>query len=97
MSAIDNTIITASDFIDGATGATATFAGDIEAGGNKDQYEFDAVAGNTYTFDAISSGTLGDNYLTLYDANGNTITYNDDTNGYDAQITWTQLPLALIQ
>ena len=90
MSAIDNTIITASDFIDGATGATATFAGDIEAGGNKDQYEFDAVAGNTYTFDAISSGTLGDNYLTLYDANGTLVTGNDDGGtGMDAQITWT--------
>jgi uncharacterized protein YegL len=83
---LDNTVVTAADF---NGGTTATFTGDIEAGGNKDQYEFDAVAGHTYTFDAISNGTLGDNYLTLYDANGNTITYNDDTNGYDAQITWT--------
>ncbi len=75
--AVDNTVVTAADF---NGGATATFTGDIEAGGNKDQYEFDAVAGNTYTFDAISNGTLGDNFLTLYDANGNTVTYNDDTN-----------------
>ena len=86
MSSIDNTVVTAADF----NGATATFAGDIEANGNVDQYVIDAVAGHTYTFDAISNGTLGDNYLTLYDANGTRVTYNDDGGpGYDAQITWT--------
>jgi subtilisin family serine protease len=82
----------------GNNAATATavnvggaVAGQIGAGGDRDWFKFQAVAGRGYVF-RTQLGTLPDSVLTLYDRNGATaLATNDDYAGLGlaSQINWT--------
>ncbi|MGD9982088.1 MAG: Ig-like domain-containing protein, partial [Hyphomonadaceae bacterium] len=72
-------------------GGPAT-AGNIETANDGDAFRVTLTAGNGYTFTMNGTGGtggLGDPYLELRDSTGAFITYNDDFNGLNSQITFT--------
>lgn len=56
-----------------------TFEGSISFGDDVDWVSIDLVAGQTYQFDLDGSASLTDTLLVIYDANGNYVTYDDDS------------------
>lgn len=68
----------------------ATLTGTINAPWDKDWFAVDLVAGTAYRFQLRGAdsggGTLADPFLRLRDANGNSITYNEDSgpDGHDS-------------
>jgi len=80
---------------DSSTGATVTVGGGsvsgaIEVGGDRDWFRVDLAAGQTYTF-ATGPGTTGemDTILSVRDANGTELAFNDDSVGLLSSITFT--------
>lgn len=80
----------------GTTGAIAageTREGSIQYAGDQDWFGVDLTAGETYTIDlrglSSGSGTLGDPYLVLRDADGDEVAANDDWDGLDSRIVHT--------
>ncbi len=72
----------ADDHSDSADGATAAVLGEAVAGvleydGDTDVFVFEAERGSTYQID-VALGTLPDSTVTLYDANVEWLTSNDD-------------------
>ncbi len=65
-------------------------AGRIEAPGDKDWFQFNAVTGQNYVLEA-RGGTLADTTITLYRADGSSVlAYNDDGGaGRSGRIEWT--------
>jgi len=64
---------------------TATVSGNIESNDYRDEYIFSVQAGETFIFDVEHnslSGEIGDSTLTILDADGNQLAYNDDATGY---------------
>jgi serralysin len=74
-------------------GIGQTAQGQISSNGDHDWYRVNLVAGQTYTFSMVGTGTnnVQDTYLRLYDATGLTaVTFDDDTlEGNNSQITYT--------
>ncbi|MYA84869.1 MAG: hypothetical protein F4Y12_04720 [Acidimicrobiaceae bacterium] len=73
------------DHANSSAGATATRVGDAAGGsleydGDIDYFVFDAVEGEFYEL-SVSPGTLEDPTVTLYDADGMWLDYNDDFAG----------------
>jgi hypothetical protein len=74
----------AEDNVPGGVASTATVSvggfvqGEINTVGDSDWYRIDLVAGQTYTFSTILSGTLVDSVLRLRDSSGNLLAENDD-------------------
>jgi hypothetical protein len=64
--------------------------GDIDDGADVDWFEFDTVAGTTYTI-ATALETLHDSFLKLYDRSGPIVIAEDDDGGggLASQIVWT--------
>lgn len=56
--------------------------------GEKDTFSIELRAGTEYTFSTSLDG-LYDSVLSLYDADGNLINFNDDSNGLSSAITFT--------
>lgn len=68
-----------------------TFVGSLSVG-DSDWVEIDLTSGNTYeiTLDGTGSNALSDPYLTIYDANGRQVTFNDDGGpGLNSRLTFT--------
>lgn len=78
-----------------ATAATLTIgaapvASQFEQTGDHDWYEVTLEAGTIYEFTTNSTGPLdADTTLTLRDANGNVLAYNDDSSGTYSRIRFT--------
>ena len=65
-----------------------TVAGNIDFGSDADWFVFSAVADTIYVFET-TLGTLPDSVLTLYDASGAYIDYDDDGGvGYASRLFW---------
>ena len=75
-------------FTDADIGAGQSIEATIDHGGDVDLFELSADAGKSYQID-IALGTLGDSVLTIYDADGSEVAYNDDYGGGSAsRIIW---------
>ena len=75
-------------FTDADIGAGQSIEAAIDHGGDVDLFELSADAGKSYQID-IALGTLGDSVLTIYDADGSEVAYNDDYGGGSAsRIIW---------
>jgi hypothetical protein len=63
----------------------------IDIGGDADLFAFEAVSGQHFVIQTgLSSGTLTDSVLTLYDADGNQLAWNDDFGrSLASRIDWT--------
>lgn len=61
---------------------------EISTFGETDSYKVDLLAGNNYTF-SVGLGGLYDSTLTLYDASGTLVAFNDDANGLASVISFT--------
>jgi len=64
--------------------------GTISCGGDVDYFKLQLVAGRTYkiSLEALTSDYF-DDHLTFYDSSGSELTYNDDSSGQNAQISYT--------
>ncbi len=90
-------IIAIVDDISADTSTTGTLAvggsvsSQLDFLGDQDWFAITLTAGEIYIFDLFGSGgsPLADPYMYLYDSAGSLITYNDDTDGLNSQISYT--------
>ena len=78
------------DLIDDATPVASgeAVSGTLEVDGDADVFVFEAAAGESYQID-VAPGTLEDPTVTLYDADGFELAYNDDYGGTLAsRLSW---------
>lgn len=68
-----------------------TFSGRLGGADGADWIAVQLVAGQSYDFAMIAAGgdPVADPYLTLRDASGNVVAYNDDYDGYDSALSFT--------
>jgi hypothetical protein len=77
-----NSSTTGSVAIGGSSSGVVNFSGDL------DWFRLALQAGTTYRFN-LNGNTLADPALTLRDADGNQLAFNDDFSGRNSQITFT--------
>ena len=68
-------------------------SGTVELAGDKDVYAITLAAGQSYTFDLVSSANggaaLADTYLSLFGSSGTLLQFNDNFNTLDSRVTYT--------
>ena len=75
-------------FLDDNVGSGESIEGVIDHENDVDLFELTADAGQSYRID-VALGTLDDSVLTVYDADGSEVAYNDDYGGGSAsRIIW---------
>ncbi|MFN3864547.1 MAG: M10 family metallopeptidase C-terminal domain-containing protein, partial [Erythrobacter sp.] len=93
------------DTIAGGIGTTATLSpggsvqSEIDTAGDTDWFRIALVAGETYTFTVYllpTSAGLEDSTLTLYDANGTQLRFNDDAN-VNANLLYSEITFTATQ